>query len=90
MVTKKEFINRLAEKKGATKTETKEWVEAFLETLTDFFREGIGIAFRNFGAFKVAVQKGRSGKSISGGTYKTEDTKVVKFKASEVLKDQLH
>ena len=53
-MTKAEFVAAVAEKTGLTQGQSREAVEAFLETVTDAIKAGDDVAFAGFGKFTTS------------------------------------
>ena len=89
MVSKKEFIEKLATKQGITKSEAQKQADAFIDTLADVCVNDGGISFKGMFTFKKAVRKGRKG-SVNGVDYETPDTNIVKVTIGSALKAMLN
>lgn len=66
-MTKKEFVERLAERADITKKSAAEFTDAFLDELTDVFEKGDEVNFIGFGKFTVKERAGRKGKNPKTG-----------------------
>ena len=86
MVSKKEFIEKLATKQGVTKAEAQKQADAFIDTLADVCVNDGGISFKGMFTFKKVLKKGRSGK-VNGVEYNTQDSNSIKVTIGSVLKD---
>lgn len=53
MVYKEDFISRMAKEHDFTKESTREFYDAFLETLGKYLIEEQDVMFYNFGAFRM-------------------------------------
>ncbi|MDO5575924.1 MAG: HU family DNA-binding protein [Fibrobacter sp.] len=58
-VTKRDLVEKIAEKTGLTQVDTKIVVESFLESVSKSLEEGQNIEIRGFGRFKVKEKKAR-------------------------------
>ena len=89
MVSKKEFIKKLAVKRGITVSEAQKEAEAFIDTLADVCVENDGVSFKGMFTFKKVLRKGRKG-SVNGVEYETPDTNVIKFSVGSIMKSRLN
>ena len=89
MVSKKEFIEKLATKQGVTKAEAQKQTDAFIDTLADVCINGGGISFKGMLTFKKVFKKGRSGK-VNGVEYNTPDSNSIKVTIGSELKEMLN
>jgi len=51
--SKKEFITQLAKRMNADEETTKQWIEAYTDTLIDIFKTGEGVTIDGFGGFYI-------------------------------------
>jgi DNA-binding protein HU-beta len=87
-MTKTEFVGKLAEKTGFTKTDAEKAVNAFLETITETLKSGDKVTFTGFGSFEVTEREAREGRNPqTGATMQIKASKAPKFKAGKSLKD---
>ena len=87
-MTKAEFVGKIAEKTGFTKTDAEKAVNAFLETVTETLKSGDKVAFTGFGSFEVTEREAREGRNPqTGATMQIKASKAPKFKAGKGLKD---
>ncbi len=85
-INKTGLINRMAEKGNIKKTEARERVDLFLETLVDCLKEEGSVKLHGFGRFEIKVAKERIGRNpMNGKEYMIPEHKKVKFYASETL-----
>lgn len=56
-MTKTEFLNQLAEKSGFYKYQTKQFYDAFVETLMEVTEAGENVTLRGFGTFYTKEYK---------------------------------
>lgn len=89
---KKEFIELYMEKAGIdTKTEAKEKVELFIETLKEAMLKEDILIFRGLGTFHVMKTKTRRGRNPRTGEPLTVNSrKVIKFKVGRDLEDRIN
>ena len=87
-MTKAEFVGKIAESTGFTKTDADKAVNAFLETVTEALKSGEKVALTGFGSFEVAEREAREGRNPqTGETMQIKASKTPKFKAGKTLKD---
>ncbi len=90
-MTKKDFIDRYAEKTGESKKRSAELVEAFLEVVEDSLAAGSGVQFVGWGSFEVKETAERMGRNPkTGEAIKIPAKKAVKFKAGKKLSDKVN
>lgn len=90
-MTKKDFIEKYAEKTGESKKRAGELVEAFLGTVEDALVAGESVQFVGWGTFEVketAARKGRNPKT--GEEIMIQAKKSPKFKAGKKLADKVN
>jgi len=86
-MTKTDFVAKVAEKTGMTKTGAAEAVEAFLSTVTEVVKAGDKITFPGFGSFSVAERAARTGRNPqTGKEIQIAASKSGKFTAGKDLK----
>ena len=56
-ITKKDFVQRIAEETGVSKVEVTNVVQAFLDLVIDELAKGNRLEFRGFGVFEVKLRK---------------------------------
>ncbi|MSN96289.1 HU family DNA-binding protein [Campylobacter sp. FMV-PI01] len=85
---KADFIQMVADKAQLTKKDANVALDAILESIEEVLIKGDNISFIGFGSFDVTKRAAREGK-VPGTdkTYKSPETKVVKFKVGKKLKD---
>lgn len=83
-IKKSEFIKIFAKKYNVSQAETKDWLNAFLETIEEKLLNGESIVFAGFGTFKVVEHKEKTYRDINDGQLKTtKPTKFIKFIPAE-------
>ena len=90
-MTKKDFIEKYAEKTGVSKKAAGEYVEAFLETVEEALTAETNVQFVGWGTFEVketAERKGRNPKT--GEEITIPAKKAVKFKVGKKLQDKVN
>lgn len=86
-VTKKELVNRIADKTGQTKVVVKEIVQRFLDEMTFELGSGNRLEFREFGVFEVKERAPR--RAQNPRTLEKVDVpakRVVKFKVGRLMR----
>ena len=90
-VTKKDLIDRIAEKENCKRILVKRIIQAFLDSIVEELGNGNRLEFRDFGVFESKVRAARLAQNP-----KTMDKvpvpskRTVKFKVGRVLKQRLH
>lgn len=89
-VTKKELVNRIADRTGQTKVVTKEIIQQFLDEIINELAKGNRLEFRDFGVFEVKIRKAR--RAQNPRTLEKVDVppkRVVKFKVGRVMRERV-
>ena len=87
-MNKTQLIERIAEKTGFSKSQSKAFLEAAVETVAESLKSGEEVSVLGFGTFKVSERAERSVKVPSTGkTMKVPPVKVVRFKPGKTLKE---
>jgi DNA-binding protein HU-beta len=88
-MNKFELISAVAAKLGGNKKEATEYLNAYLDTITETLAAGDKVQLVGFGNFDVRVRAEREGRNPQKPeeTIKIPATKVPVFKAGRVLKD---
>ncbi len=87
-VTKKELVNRIAEKTGQTKVVTKDLIQMFLDEIINELGKGNRLEFREFGVFEIkerAARKAQNPRTLEKVSVPAK--KVVKFKVGRLMKE---
>lgn len=88
MVTKAEFVDKLAAKSGLTKKDAAAVSDAFVEVVTEALKKGEDVQFTGFGKFYVQKREARQGiNPQTKAKIKIAATKVPKFSAGLALKN---
>ena len=58
-VTKKDLVEKIAERTGLTRVDTKIIVECFLDSVSQSLQDGSNIEIRRFGRFKIKKKRAR-------------------------------
>lgn len=89
-MNKVEFVDAVAQKTGLSKKDSKEAVDAVLETITEVLAKKDSIAFVGFGTFSTTERAARTARVP--GTDKTVEvaaTTAVRFKVGKILKQSV-
>ncbi len=87
-VTKKELVNRIAERTGQTKVVTKDIIQMFLDEIINELGKGNRLEFREFGVFEIkerAARKAQNPRTLEKVSVPAK--KVVKFKVGRLMKE---
>lgn len=87
-ITKKELIDRIAEKTGMKRVEVKKVVQSFLEEVVHDLGLGHRLEFRDFGVFDVRERKARTAQNPK--TLQRVDVpskRSVRFKAGRLMRE---
>ena len=89
-ITKKEFIDQIAEQEGCKRIVVKRIIQSFLDAIIDELSNGNRLEFRDFGVFESKIRASRKAQNP-----KTMDKvhvpskRTVKFKIGRVMKERL-
>jgi DNA-binding protein HU-beta len=87
VVTKNEFVDRVAEKSGLGKGEAAKAVDAVLDSLQEVLSRGGEVSFTGFGKFTVADRSARQGVNPqTGEKIQIAASRVPRFSAGSSLK----
>ncbi len=89
-ITKKELVNRIAEKTGVTKVVTKDIIQSFLDEIIEELGKGNRLEFREFGVFEVksrAPRRAQNPRTLE--KVEVPAKKVVKFKVGRLMKERV-
>lgn len=88
-MNKFELIAAVAEKKGLSKKDAAEYLDAVLDTISETLKNGEKVQLVGFGSFDVRERAEREGRNPQKPeeTIKIPATKVPVFKAGRMLKD---
>lgn len=89
-VTKKELVNRIAEKTGQTKVVTKDLIQMFLDEIINELGKGNRLEFREFGVFEIKERAAR--KAQNPRTLEKVDVpakRVVRFRVGRLMKHRV-
>lgn len=88
--TKKELVNRIADRTGQTKVVVKEILQSFLDEIIHELSLGNRLEFREFGVFEVKERKAR--RAQNPRTLEKVDVpakRVVKFKVGRLMRQRV-
>jgi len=88
--TKKELVNRIADRTSHTKVVVKEILQAFLDEIIEELSRGNRLEFREFGVFEVKERKAR--RAQNPRTLERVDVpakRVVKFKVGRLMRQRV-
>ncbi len=88
--TKKELVNRIADRTGHTKVVVKEILQSFLDEIIHELAIGNRLEFREFGVFEVKERKAR--RAQNPRTLEKVDVpakRVVKFKVGRLMRQRV-
>lgn len=90
-MTKAKIVDGVYDQVGVTKKEAGEYVEAMFETMKQTLEGGEEIKVSGFGKFEVRQKGERVGRNPRTGVeIMIPERKVLRFKVSQVLKDELN
>ena len=88
--TKKELVNRIADRTGHTKVVVKEVLQSFLDEIIAELAQGNRLEFREFGVFEVKERRAR--RAQNPRTLEKVDVpakRVVKFKVGRLMRQRV-
>jgi integration host factor subunit beta len=89
-ITKKELVNRIAERTGQTKVVAKEILQMFLDEVIRELAQGNRLEFRDFGVFEVKPRRARRAQNPRTlQKVEVPPKRVVKFKVGRVMRDRV-
>ena len=89
-ITKKELVNRIAERTGQTKVVAKEILQMFLDEIVRELASGNRLEFRDFGVFEVKPRRARRAQNPRTlQKVEVPPKLVVKFKVGRVMRDHV-
>ena len=90
-MNKNELIEELSDKTGFTKSDTKKFIDKYVEVISKALKKGRDVQLVGFGTFKVTKRKARTGRNPqTGKEIKIPAKKVPAFKAGKALKDSVN
>ena len=90
-MTKADIVDSVYERVGITKKEATDYVDAVFEAMKETLENGDELKVSGFGKFEVRQKGERVGRNPRTGVeIMIPERKVLRFKISQVLKDQLN
>ncbi len=90
-MTKKEFIDGVANLAGLSKKDSESAVNAVIDQLQTLLTKGDSVTFPGFGSFSVKTRAERNGRNpATGKPIKIPASKVASFKAGTKLKEAVN
>jgi DNA-binding protein HU-beta len=90
-MNRKELIDALATKTGASKAEADRNIAAIIEIVSNSLKKGDSVQLVGFGTFKVRKRAARTGRNpATGAELKIKASKVPAFKAGAKLKSTVN
>lgn len=89
-ITKKELVNRIADRTGQTKVVVKDIVQMFLDEIIEELATGNRLEFREFGVFEVrdrAARRAQNPRTLKKVAVPAK--KVVKFKVGRSMREKV-
>ena len=89
-ITKKDLVNRIAERTGETKVVTKSIIQMFLDEIIGELSRGNRLEFRDFGVFEVKPRRARRAQNPRTlEKVNVPPKRVVKFKGGRVMRERV-
>jgi len=89
-ITKKELIDRIAEKTANKRVVVKRIVQLFLDEIVDELSRGNRLEFRDFGVFESKIRQARTAQNPKTlERVEVPEKRTVKFKVGRVMKIKL-
>src|SRR6187200_1728227 len=89
-ITKKELIDRIAEKTDQRRVQVKKVVQQFLDLVVDELGRGNRLEFRDFGVFETKLRKARKAQNPKTlEPVAVPEKRTVKFKVGRLMKQKL-
>ena len=89
-ITKKELVNRIAERSKQTKVVVKDIVQQFLDEIVQELSDGNRLEFREFGVFEVKERAARTAQNPRTlEKVEVPAKKVVKFKVGRLMRQHV-
>ena len=89
-ITKKELVNRIADRTGQTKVVVKDVLQHFLDEIISELAEGNRLEFREFGVFEVrtrAARRAQNPRTLE--KVHVPAKRVVKFKVGRLMREKV-
>lgn len=89
-VTKKELVNRIAEKTTVTKVVAKDIIQSFLDSIIEELAAGNRLEFREFGVFETKERAARLAQNPRTlEKVKVPAKRIVKFKVGRMMRQKV-
>ena len=89
-ITKKELIDRIADKEQLKRVLVKRIIQTFLDTIVEELGHGNRLEFRDFGVFEAKIRAAREAQNPKTmNKVKVPSRRTVKFKVGRVMKLRL-
>src|SRR6201995_2100713 len=89
-ITKKELIDKIAEKAGTRRVQVKKSVQQFLDEIVAELGKGNRLEFRDFGVFETKLRKARKAQNPKTlEPVEGPEKRTVKFKVGRLMKQRL-
>ena len=89
-ITKKDLVDRIAERSGNKRVVVKKIVQQFLDEIVDELGEGNRLEFRDFGVFEVRARAPRQAQNPKTmEKVHVPGKRTVKFKIGRLMKERL-
>ncbi len=89
-ITKKDLVNRIADKTGETKVITKNIIQMFLDEIIGELAGGNRLEFRDFGVFEVKPRRARRAQNPRTlEKVAVPPKRVVKFKVGRIMRERV-
>lgn len=90
-ITKKELIDRIADKSGNKRVIVKRIIQTFLDEIIEELGCGNRLEFRDFGVFESKERAARTAQNPKTlERVEVPSKRTVKFKVGRLMKDRLH
>lgn len=89
-ITKKELVNRIADKTGVTKVVAKDIIQSFLDAIIQELADGNRLEFREFGVFETRERKARLAQNPRTlEKVPVPSKRIVKFKVGRLMRQKV-
>jgi len=89
-VTKRELVQRVAEKTGVQQINAKEVIQSFLDEIINELAKGNRLEFRDFGVFEPKSKASRIARNPrTGAKVEVPEKTTVKFKVGRMMKKKI-
>ncbi|MGB2985788.1 MAG: HU family DNA-binding protein [Phycisphaerae bacterium] len=90
-ITKKELIDRIADREGLKRVLVKRVIQTFLDSIVEELGSGNRLEFRDFGVFESKIRAARQAQNPKTmDKVEVPSRRTVKFKVGRVMKMRLH